>query len=218
MATFLLKLNGARFSEDAKNARINAGLATEADFTPEGAALDAAGDVVAAPPATGVFLLKSSGARFSTEAKAARVGAGLATEEDFIPEGTEVVAPAAAPAQDAPAPVAAAPAPGAVFWKLPSGLVLTPEAAVGYVQRGLCTPADLVPLDADQNPLGTVVAAAPELPVLPLNADSFNKNDIVAIAEALGLDTDGSKAAIVARVNALGDEAGTKAAIEAIGG
>lgn len=217
MTIFLLKSSGARFTEDAVQARINAGLATVDDFVPE----DGTPTPAAVAAAATIFLLKSNGARFSVDAKNARIANGLATEDDFVPEGTAIAATAvAAPAAAAPAPATEPAGTQPSFWKVPSGAVLTAAAAAGYVQRGLCTAADLVPLDANQNPIGgaSEVAADVDVPVLPLGIDEFNKNDVVAIAEALGLDTDGSKAAIVARVNALGDEAGTKAAIDALGG
>lgn len=108
-------------------------------------------------------------------------------------------------------------------YTLPSGLILTPAAAASYIARGLCTADDLVPHAAPPAAPG-IPAASAAVPTdieattsaLPINPDRFTRGQLATIAQALGLDNDGSKAALTARINGLADEVGTAAAIHAL--
>lgn len=113
--------------------------------------------------------------------------------------------------------------PDPASYTLPSGLILTPAAAATYLARGLCAADDLVPHTATPPAPGPSIASGPPptdieatTSALPVNPDRFTREQLAQIARSLGLDDDGNKAALVARINGLTDETGTAAAIHTL--
>lgn len=217
MPDFIVKATGARVSEAAKNGLVDNG-ADPKGFVAEGTAeatavLGGSAARVLRDDEDAIFV--ANGARISAGARHNRIATGVNKAEDFAAIDAPVVAAPAviATPEVAPAPApATTPGPAPSSFRLPSGLVLTPEAAAGYVARGLCAAADLIPVTAEI----VAPAATPAATTLPVNPDDFTRAQLGAIAEALGLDNNGSKAALAAAINAHGDEAGTAAAIAAL--
>lgn len=213
MVTYILKTTGAAFSEAAYQSRVTNG-ANPNDFeavgephveavtpTPEAAATAVAAstpDVIHVP----------TGSRFSDGAREDWIRSGRAQASDFVAVG-DAVPGAASTAAPVAAP-ATTPVPGnaIVGYHTTGGLHLTPAAAGNYLARGLCAAADLIPI------YETPVVAAPVAgTVLPIDPDSYTRAQLGAVAHALGLDSSGSKAALVATINAHGDESGTALAV-----
>lgn len=163
-----------------------------------------------------VFIYLKNNSRFSQSARDMWVANNRAKAEDFIIVEKDWVAPEPVVA---PLPV---PEGTIIIYQLPSGLQLTPEALSNYLARGLCRSEDVVLVNTSGPAASSeAVASQPESEaktVLPLDTDGYTKAELVSLAEALALATDGSKAILVARINDLGDEAGTAAAIQSIRG
>lgn len=221
MADFIQKSTGARFSEAARNTRVDNG-ANPNDFAEVGSA---AASAVTGGPAVRVLndtedaIFVNNGARITAGARLNRIAAGANVPGDFAPLSETVPATVALPPVVAvPAVVApaapAGPAP-ASYTVRTSGIVLSPEAAANYVARGLCAPEDLIPEGAA--PAAVVADDVDVDGVLPLDVEAFTRAQLGAIASALGLDDTGSKATLAARINDHGDEAGTAVAIAALG-
>lgn len=217
MPDFIVKATGARVSEAAKNGLVDNG-ADPKGFVAEGTAEAAA--ATGGPP-TRVLrddedaIFVSSGARISGGARLNRIATGVNKPSDFAVIDAPVAAVSAVEVAPAPAPTPAPATPAGPTpssFRLPSGLILTPEGAANYVARGLCTSADLTPVTAE----AVVAPAAAAASTLPINADDFTRAQLGAIAEALGLDNNGSKAILAAAINAHGDAAGTATAIAAL--
>ena len=237
MADFIIKATGARVSAAARRTMIDNG-ANPNGFAEEGS-IDAAIAQGAPPPRVlrndeeAIFV--SNGSRVTAGARLNRIATGVNKPSDFAPVPGSASPPSPKPAVVA-AIVAAAPAPTGPpppdSYVLPSGLVLSAQAAASYVARGLCLQSDLAPAGSAPRPATT--PSAPEVPpapaapppsdivagtsALPLNPDRFTRAQLGAIAMALGLDDAGNKTALAAAINGLGDEVGTAAAIAVVSG
>ena len=91
-----------------------------------------------------------------------------------------------------------------------SGAQVPAASVANFLARG-SNASDFVPYEE-----ATVAASAVAYSVLPINRDDFNKDSLVAIAAALGLDSTGTKAELIAAINDFNDEAATAAAIVAL--
>lgn len=231
MPDFIVKATGARLSKAARDSKVGNG-ANPKDFVEEGTT-EAAIALGAPPPRKlrndeeAIFV--KTGARISAGGRLNRIATGVNKPADFAPIPGSSEAPAApapivvTPAETPPAPPAPS-GPTPTAYQLPSGLILSPAAAASYLARGLCAASDLVPVGSSPA-LPFVASPAPSAEesividdaVLPINPDRFTRAQLGEIAEALGLDDSGSKAAVTARINGLGDETGTAAAIAALG-
>ena len=226
MPDFVLRATGARFSEAAMRGRIESGAASFADFAsadtpdaPLGSSIS--GSAPLEPHEESIHL--PTGARFSGPARVARIETRLARSTDFVRVGAAPppppAAPDAAPAAPAPAASASPDAPPPEGFLAPGGLRLTPAAAVNHVGRGLSTWADLQPIyPTATGPSGPPPPPVPRPTDFPISPDQFTKRELVDIATALGLDTDGAKDALASRINDNNDPVGTAAAIAALRG
>ena len=134
MPDFVQRSSGARFTEGAKRDWVRSGRAKESDF----AELGAAGEGPAPPEDDGtgaVYTLKATGARVTGEVRRNWIRDRRAKPSDF------------ARADDAPAPAPSG-GPTPIGFQTPAGVSLSPEAAAGYLSRGLCKAEELSPVYA----------------------------------------------------------------------